>query len=156
MESGAAEAVADGARRQGELWAPVKVEKGRIEFGWHFMIFFKPIPLWTLKAFNRFRIPPFSCRRFFFLSWRQLLELGKPFSICVVFIFIAKKKQREGGKKSLMCSICWTHSKKSCFGCRCQSESNFENFSNFDYLTEAYSGEEEGNFPPDTINHSST
>lgn len=32
MESGAAEAAADSARWQGELWAPVEIEKGRIEF----------------------------------------------------------------------------------------------------------------------------
>lgn len=34
MEFGIAEIIVDGARWKGELWAPIKTEKGKIELSW--------------------------------------------------------------------------------------------------------------------------
>lgn len=62
MESGAAEAVVDGARWQGEFRASVQIEKGKIEFRCHSLI---PLNSLTPKIESIQQIPPlhrsFAC-----------------------------------------------------------------------------------------------
>lgn len=98
MESWIAEAAVDGARRQGEFWASVKIEKGKIE-------------LESLLSFSSRYVEKLKDSPILHVPLKAIIvQATEPFSICAMFIFTAEFERKA--KIYLMFSICWTGSLK--------------------------------------------